>query len=295
MPRGTELSEFERGEIIGLKKANFSYREIANILNRSKRAVENTINDYFKKNKTTAALKSGRPKKLSRRDERQLVKAVKKDPKTTAYKLTKQLEESEWDKIIFSDESRFLLFQNDSNDWVWRTPEERYKKEYLSPTVGQSKGIMVWGCFTRKKMGPLVLVEGKLNASAYNALLAKNLLPFMNELREEDDGDGVFIFQEDNAPCHKAITADRWKEENHVVVLPWPAQSPDLNPIENLWQDLKRRLRLNHNKSKNQTELFNILKEEWFNTNPERINKLIDSMPRRVDAVLKNKGNPSRY
>ena len=53
MPRGTELSEFERGEIIGLKKANFSYREIANILNRSKRAVENTINDYFKKNNIT--------------------------------------------------------------------------------------------------------------------------------------------------------------------------------------------------------------------------------------------------
>jgi hypothetical protein len=44
--------------------------------------------------------------------------------------------------------------------------------------VGQSKGIMVWGCFTRKKMGSLVLVEGKLNASVYNALLAKNLLPF---------------------------------------------------------------------------------------------------------------------
>ncbi|SRR6266511_208301 len=93
MPKGNELSEFERGEIIGLKKANFSYREIANILNRSKTAVEHTINDYFKKNKTTAALKTGRPKKLSRRDERQLVKAVKKDPKTTADKLTKHLEE----------------------------------------------------------------------------------------------------------------------------------------------------------------------------------------------------------
>ena len=66
MPRGTELSVFERGEIIGLKKANFSYREIANILNRSKTAVEHTINDYFKKNKTTAALKTGRPKKLSK-------------------------------------------------------------------------------------------------------------------------------------------------------------------------------------------------------------------------------------
>jgi transposase len=92
MPRGTELSEFERGEIIGLRKANFSYMEIANILNRSKRAVENTVNDYFLKNKTTAALRSGRPKKLSSRDERQLIKSVRKDPKTTACKLTKQLE-----------------------------------------------------------------------------------------------------------------------------------------------------------------------------------------------------------
>jgi len=47
MPKGNELSEFERGEITGLKKANFSYRDIANILNRSKTAVEHTVNDYF--------------------------------------------------------------------------------------------------------------------------------------------------------------------------------------------------------------------------------------------------------
>ena len=60
MPRGTELSEFERGEIIGLKKANFSYREIARILNRSKSAVEKVANDYFSKNKTTPALRPGR-------------------------------------------------------------------------------------------------------------------------------------------------------------------------------------------------------------------------------------------
>jgi IS30 family transposase len=57
MPKATQLSEFEGGEIVGLKKANFSYREIARILNRSKSAVEKTVNDYVSKNKTTAALR----------------------------------------------------------------------------------------------------------------------------------------------------------------------------------------------------------------------------------------------
>src|SRR5437763_13780777 len=118
-------------------------------------------------------------------------------------------------------------------------------------------------------MGPLVLIEGKLNANGYNKLLAENLLPFINGLKEED-GNGIFTFQEDNAPCHKAATTHRWKEENNVIVLPWPPQSPDLNHIENLWQDLKRRHRLNNYKSKK-------LREEWFSTSPGRI---IDSMPR---------------
>ena len=59
---------------------------------------------------------------------------------------------------------------------------------------------MVWGCFTQKRMGLLVLIEDKLNANGCNKLLAENLLPFINELKEEDV-DGIFTFQEDNAPC----------------------------------------------------------------------------------------------
>ena len=85
------------------------------------------------------------------------------------------------------------------------------------------------------------------------------------------------------------------RSKSAVEKVAWPAQSPDLNPIENLWQDLKRRLRMRNPKPKNKIELFNLLKEEWFNTIPVRINRLIDSMPQRVDAVLKNKGNPTRY
>ena len=78
MSKGTQLTEFECGEIIGLKKANFSYQEIADILKRSKAAVQNIIRNYFTKNKTSAALRPGRPKILSDRDNRQVVKIIKK-------------------------------------------------------------------------------------------------------------------------------------------------------------------------------------------------------------------------
>ena len=74
MPKATQLSEFERGEIIGLRKANFTYVQIAEILKRSKTAVQNTIKDYFKENKTSTASRPGRPKKLTVNDSRQVLK-----------------------------------------------------------------------------------------------------------------------------------------------------------------------------------------------------------------------------
>lgn len=342
MPKGKELTEFERGEIVGLRKAKHSIREIAEILKRSRKTVENAINDYFKKNKTSAAQRSGRPKKLSERDDRQIIKIIKKNPKSTINEVIQELDKlnisvsdktirntlhsknyygrkaikkpliseknrkkrlgwcnfrkfwnEEWNKIIFSDESRFEIFQNDSNDWVWRKPEQKYNIECLNPTVKKSDGIMVWGCFTKNKMGPLILIDGTLNAEKYIKILGQYLIPFINELKNNNNEE--FIFQEDNAPCHTAITAKTWKTKNNINVLPWPAQSPDLNPIENLWNELKRRIRTHEIKVKNKKELFSLLKDEWYKTNPKIINNLIESMPRRITAVLKSKGNPTKY
>jgi transposase len=342
MPKSKQLTEFERGEIVGLRKANFSIREIADILKRSKTTVEHIINDYFKKDKTSATLRPGRPKKLTKRDNRQITKIVKKTPKITVKEITQELKElnisvcdstvrhilhsnnyygrvaikkplvseknrkkrfgwcnfrkfwkKEWDNIIFSDESRFEIFQNDSINWVWRRPNEQYNIKCLSPTVKKSDGIMVWSCFIKNKMGPFILVEGTLNAEKYIELLKKHLIPFINELKKDNNNE--IIFQEDNAPCHTAIKTQNWKIKNDINCLPWPAQSPDLNPIENLWSELKRRINKHEIKPKNKKELFDLLKEEWYKINPNIINKLIESMPRRVTAVLKNKGNPTRY
>jgi DDE superfamily endonuclease len=197
---------------------------------------------------------------------------------------------TEWEKVIWSDESRFELFNNDSRNWVWRKKNERYQVDCLKPTVKNSVGIMVWRCFCNNKLGPLVLIEETLDSDKYIKLLKKHLIPFLNNLNTNN-----YIFQDDNAPCHASIKTKTWKEKNLTEFFPWPAQSPDLNPIENLWYELERRVREHKPIPKNKNEFFEVLKEEWSKIDENRLIRLVKSMPDRINAVIKSKGNPIKY
>ena len=94
---------------------------------------------------------------------------------------------TEWNYIIWSDESRFELFNNDSRNWVWRRKNERYNTDCLKPTVKNSIGVMVWGCFCNNKLGPLVLIEGTLNSDRYIELLKEYINPFLNSLNKQGE------------------------------------------------------------------------------------------------------------
>jgi transposase len=341
MPKTRELSDFERGEIVGLFKGDHSVRNIADILKIPKSTVQYVIKQYRDEGMVSTASRSGRPPLLSEQDERQLVRTARKNRQATLSEITEEFNKSltvsassrtiqrnlhiqgyygrsakkkplvsevnrkkrrfwslarknwveEWNTVIFSDESRFEIFDNDSHKWVWRRVDEKFQKECLQPTVQKSDGIMVWGCFCKDRLGPLVLVEGRMTADTYTRLLQRHLLPFMNTV-----GRNAYIFQDDNAPIHTARRTVAWKER-HLGDgrLPWPAQSPDLNPIEHLWDVLDRRVRLRNPKPKNKSELFDALQEEWQRLEPATYAKLVQSMPRRVDAVIRANGNPTRY
>jgi len=137
----------------------------------------------------------------------------------------------EWESVIWSNESKFELFRGNGKRLVWRQPHEKYDVNCLIPTVKSGQqGVMVWGCFTKYNLGPLVKLDGKVTAVVYIDILKNYLLPFLDDLDDQEN----YLFQEDNAPIHTARIVKSWKEENEVDSIPWPAQSPDLNPIENL-------------------------------------------------------------
>ncbi len=106
-------------------------------------------------------------------------------------------------------------------------------------------------------------------------------------------GDADFIFQQDLAPAHTAKGTKSWFNDHGVTMLDWPANSPDLNPIENLWDIVKRKMR--DTRPNNADDLKATVKETWASIPPQQCHKLITSMPRRIEAVIKAKGAPTKY
>jgi len=104
-----------------------------------------------------------------------------------------------------------------------------------------------------------------------------------------------YIFQDDNAPVHRAKIVTDWKNENSIDFFLYPAQSSDLNPIKNVWDYLERYICKRDPRPKSTDELIMALQEEWIKIDSNFLENLVSSMPKKVHAVIKSKGYPTRY
>lgn len=195
-----------------------------------------------------------------------------------------------WRNVLWSDESPYVLRFSQKRR-VWRLPNERYASYCLKGTVKHDKKINVWGCFCASGIGKLYRVKANLEQKQYKQIMIHQMIPSGKKLFSGDH----FLFQQDNDPKHTAKTVQKYLASKTTLftVLDWPSQSPDLNPIENLWCLLDKKVK--DRDCKNENELFEVLKKGWEDLSVDVLGSLVESMPRKCQAVIDSKGFPTKY
>ena len=122
----------------------------------------------------------------------------------------------------------------------------------------------------------------------YRQILIQHMRPSARRLNGND-----FIFQKDSDPKHTSHLVKNYLRNQRIEVLSCPPQSPDLNPIENLWSELNRQL--NNDRCNTEDQLLKCSLKKWESLSVEYLKKLVERMPRRCAAVLKNHGYPINY
>jgi hypothetical protein len=130
-----------------------------------------------------------------------------------------------------------------------------------------------------------------LDGVAYHKILQYEMFPSARKLFGAE-WQNMKILQ-DNDPKHTSKTNMAYLENQNIEVLNFPSYSPDMNPIENLWNELN--VMTKHRKCKNEKELFQLLKQAWNTIAKKKLHDLVKSMPRRLNAVIKAKGAPTKY
>ncbi|GFT93239.1 transposable element Tc1 transposase [Trichonephila clavipes] len=325
------LSEFERGLIIGIKTAGWSTRRVASQVDRSECAVRKCWEQWTREGTHARKTGSGATRKTTRREDRRNVRQALVDPTVTrstiradvgvaivpqtisrylaeanlkskrpfrALPLTPEHRQlrlqwcqarsmwnvTDWQKVVFSDESRFVLGTDDNRVRVWRHPGERYNSPHtVLRHTARTAGVMVWEVIAYDSRSTLIVMHGTLTGQRYvDDILRPHVGPFLNGLPGA-------VFQQDNARSHTARVAQDFLR--HFQTLPWPARSPDLFPIEHVWDQLKRQLPSCH--SVHDLELD--VRDLWAHLPQDNIRCLINSMPDRVAACIAAGGGPTRY
>lgn len=185
---------------------------------------------------------------------------------------------------------KLTLFGNDGKIRIWRKANQEWKVQNLNPTIKHGKGsVMVWGCVSAVEIGSLEFIEGNMDKWSYLNILKTHLKNSAQKLGLLDS----FVFYGDDDPKYASRIAREWLLYNCPKVIHTPAQSPGLNIIEHVWRELK--LQVNKREKSSKDQLKAAIQAASENIQPSFLEKLVRSMPRRLQAVIDNNGYPTKY
>ncbi|KAI1004513.1 hypothetical protein K3495_g3698 [Podosphaera aphanis] len=204
----------------------------------------------------------------------------------------------DWKKVVWSDETKINRICSDEINYTWQKDKQLPNDSNTIQTVKSGGGnVMIWACMTWSGPGAMVQVMGRMDTQQYISILDQNLICSMEATCLLGDMPPVdqLIFQQDNDPKHTARATKPFLRSKKITCLDWPAQSPDLNPMEHLWGELKRKLGGYDEYPKGVGELWERIKNEWSKIPLRSCQNLIESLPRRIEAAVAAKGGNTRY
>ena len=324
MEKKKPLSPYRRCKITEMFESGVPVREIASQHNVSVRSVYRVL-----KEKRMGKKKKGRPTHLSPHQCRKLVAEIRQDPSKSARNLKEKLGISAsvrtiqrelrqksfvhvrkwkaprisavakakrvafakayllkkpkwWQRVIFSDEKKWNLKGNDGYVSLWVESDRKYTYD---TDCRRLPGIMVWAGITYSKEIYVVRMDRSVTGKNYKEMLETVVFhPENTDLPEK------FVFQQDNAPAHKARVTKDFLESRRIPVLDWPPYSPDLNIIENLWGIVSAKVYEGGKEYQNPSELWNAVSDQLLAISPQVIQNLYNSIPGRLMKVIELNG-----
>ncbi|KAK7097717.1 hypothetical protein V1264_004653 [Littorina saxatilis] len=197
----------------------------------------------------------------------------------------------QWGRVLFTDESRFTLSSCDARIRAWRRPGERFIDACVQEHDRYGGGsVMVWAGFHLHGRTPLYHIRGNLTGVLYrDEIVRPQIIPTLQAM-----GAGAML-QDDNATPHRARVVQDVLQRQEIVRMNWPARSPDLAPIEYLWDIIGRRVRDNHPPPADVDQLFQFLQQEWTAIPQQMLQNHVNSMRSRIGECLAARGGHTHY